>query len=273
MTKFFAVVKREYIQRVRAKMFVLMTILAPLLMAFFTIVPGLIFSLQVGEPVKIAIVDETGKIYQRLNDALLEEKSEDDSPDIADLQNSNLEDRAKQSGSKTQTGVALHEVKLNGRSLAEVEAELNELVNSKTIDGYLLLSADVLKSGVATFYFRNTGDVFTRRKLENALSRAVRNERLKEANIDTKTIEDLSQPVEIQTMKVGGPSGEKDSGEGFVVVFAAGFVMYLTILLYGQVVLGAVIEEKETRIAEVLFSSVKPFTLMLGKLVGVSLVA
>jgi ABC-2 type transport system permease protein len=49
--------------------------------------------------------------------------------------------------------------------------------------------------------------------------------------------------------------------------------MYLTILLYGQVVLGAVIEEKETRIAEILFSSVKPFTLMLGKLVGVSLVA
>ena len=58
-----------------------------------------------------------------------------------------------------------------------------------------------------------------------------------------------------------------------MLVFAAGFVMYLTILLYGQVVLGAIIEEKETRIAEVLFSSVRPFTLMIGKLVGVSLVA
>ena len=56
-------------------------------------------------------------------------------------------------------------------------------------------------------------------------------------------------------------------------MFGIGFVMYLAILMYGQVILGAVIEEKETRIAEILFSSVKPFALMMGKLVGVSLVA
>ena len=61
--------------------------------------------------------------------------------------------------------------------------------------------------------------------------------------------------------------------EAFGLVFGIGFVMYLSILMYGQVILGAVIEEKETRIAEILFSSVKPFTLMMGKLVGVSLVA
>jgi ABC-2 type transport system permease protein len=58
-----------------------------------------------------------------------------------------------------------------------------------------------------------------------------------------------------------------------VLVFAVGFIMYLAILMYGQVILGAVIEEKETRIAEILFSSVRPFQLMMGKLVGVSLVA
>jgi ABC-2 type transport system permease protein len=56
-------------------------------------------------------------------------------------------------------------------------------------------------------------------------------------------------------------------------VFGVGFVMYLAILLYGQIILGAVIEEKETRIAEILFSSVRPFALLMGKLVGVSLVA
>jgi ABC-2 type transport system permease protein len=66
---------------------------------------------------------------------------------------------------------------------------------------------------------------------------------------------------------------ERDSGASFALVFGVGFVMYIAILMYGQIVLGAVIEEKETRIAEILFSSVKPFTLMMGKLVGVSLVA
>src|SRR5207245_2464875 len=60
---------------------------------------------------------------------------------------------------------------------------------------------------------------------------------------------------------------------GFLVVFGFGFLIYMTVLLYGQMVLGAVVEEKETRIAEILFSSIRSFPLMMGKLVGVSLVA
>jgi ABC-2 type transport system permease protein len=82
----------------------------------------------------------------------------------------------------------------------------------------------------------------------------------------------VNQPVRMKATKAGGGGGA-DRGQGFFLVFGTGFVIYLTILMYGQVVLGAVIEEKETRIAEILFSSIRPFTLMAGKLVGVSLVA
>jgi ABC-2 type transport system permease protein len=77
----------------------------------------------------------------------------------------------------------------------------------------------------------------------------------------------------LQAVKIGATGQERDSGGGFALVFGIGFVMYLAILMYGQIILGAVIEEKETRIAEILFSSVKPFALMMGKLVGVSFVA
>jgi ABC-2 type transport system permease protein len=70
-----------------------------------------------------------------------------------------------------------------------------------------------------------------------------------------------------------GEEGAEDSGVGFALVFVVAFVIYITVLLYGQVVLGAIVEEKETRIAEILFSSVRSTTLMLGKLIGVSLVA
>jgi ABC-2 type transport system permease protein len=101
----------------------------------------------------------------------------------------------------------------------------------------------------------------------------VREQRLIEANVDAETRLELFQPVEVQAVKVGAAGAERDTGGSFVLVFAVGFVMYLAILMYGQVVLGAVIEEKETRIAEILFSSVKPFALMMGKLVGVSMVA
>src|SRR5712671_6633280 len=62
-------------------------------------------------------------------------------------------------------------------------------------------------------------------------------------------------------------------GGSFFFVFGIGLLIYMSVLLYGQFVLGAVIEEKETRIAEILFSSMRSFPLMMGKLIGVSLVA
>jgi ABC-2 type transport system permease protein len=96
------------------------------------------------------------------------------------------------------------------------------------------------------------------------------NEGVKEQNIEA-----LSKSVDLNSYPVNekGEEGAKDSGAGFVMVFIIAFLIYLTILLYGQVVLGAIVEEKETRIAEILFSSVRSFTLMIGKLIGVSLVA
>ena len=96
---------------------------------------------------------------------------------------------------------------------------------------------------------------------------------LAQANVDPATTKELFKQVELESVKIGATGEERDSGGSFVLVFGVGFIMYLAILMYGQVILGAVIEEKETRIAEILFSSVKPFTLMMGKLVGVSLVA
>jgi ABC-2 type transport system permease protein len=101
----------------------------------------------------------------------------------------------------------------------------------------------------------------------------VREERLARANIDVNIVRELSRPVKLHSFKIGDRGEERDTGAGFILVFAAGFVIYLTILMYGQVILGAVIEEKETRIAEILFSSVKPFPLMMGKLIGISLLA
>jgi ABC-2 type transport system permease protein len=137
----------------------------------------------------------------------------------------------------------------------------------------LILPPNLLEGANAEFFGRNVGHVFSGNRLEEGLSRAVRAKRLSDANIDFGLVRELSQPVNIKTFKLGDGGAQLDSGEGFVLVFAMGFVIYLTILMYGQVILGAIIEEKETRIAEILFSSLKPFPLMVGKLIGVSLVA
>jgi hypothetical protein len=108
-----------------------------------------------------------------------------------------------------------------------------------------------MEHGRAEFFNNNPGDVLSRRILQRALNRAAREQRLVEAQIDQKTRQGLFQPVELDSVKIGAAGEERDSGGSFILVFGVGFIMYLAILMYGQIILGAVIEEKETRIAEI----------------------
>jgi ABC-2 type transport system permease protein len=150
---------------------------------------------------------------------------------------------------------------------------LDQRLSARTLDGYVILPPDFLTTGKAEFFNRNPGDIVSSRTLQGALNRATREQRLVEARVDDKTRQALFKQVQLEGMRVSAGGRERDTGGSFALVFGIGFVMYLAILMYGQIILGAVIEEKETRIAEILFSSVKPFTLMMGKLVGVSFVA
>ncbi len=277
MRKFLAVVKREYVQRVRSRMFILMTVLGPVMLSLFAFAPALILSIRAGGPVKIAVIDQTGKLYQSVHESLMDNAEMSESAEDqmnANVLNKEASERLQETDDQEESNFELEEVRPGGRSLNEIKKELDQRVLAKELDGYLILPANLLQDGKPEYFARNTGDLFTRKSLEEALSRAVRQQRLADANIDARIVQELSEPVQLDTiMKVGATGGVRDSGEGFALVFGASFIMYLTILMYGQMILGAVIEEKETRIAEILFSSVKPFTLMMGKLVGVSLVA
>ena len=262
MTKFLAILKREYIQRVRARMFIVSTILLPVVMSLFGLVPALILSIDAGGPMRVAVVDQTGKIYTRLEQAV-----------ASDEQTTDQGDQMRSGPEMPGRAFHLEQVTSIGPDASEQRNRLDARLRNKEIDGYLILPSDFMQQGNAEFFNNNPGDVLTRRILQQALNRAVREQRLIEANVDPATRQGLFQPVELESVKIGAAGEERDSGGSFVLVFGVGFIMYLAILMYGQIVLGAVIEEKETRIAEILFSSVKPFTLMMGKLVGVSLVA
>jgi ABC-2 type transport system permease protein len=277
MRKFFAIVKREYVQRLRSRMFVLITVLGPVMISLFGVAPALVLSIKAGGPLKIAVVDQTGKLYQSVYKSVMDNAVEPQSGQDqlnAGVANKNASERFQQVSERQERRYEVQEVRLEGRPLNEVKKELDGRVLAKELDGYLVLPVNLLLDGTPEYFGRNTGDVFTRKFLQEALSRAVREQRLAEANIDPRIVQQLSEPVQLDVMRVSATGdGVRDSGEGFALVFSAGFIMYLTILMYGQMILGAVIEEKETRIGEILFSSVKPFTLMMGKLVGVSLLA
>jgi ABC-2 type transport system permease protein len=269
MKKFLAVVKREYIQRVRAKMFIVSTILLPVTMSLFGIVPAVILSIE-GSPMRVAVVDHTGRTYGHLRQALVSDESDREAATL--VQGDAANDR-RSTGRRGFGNFLLEEVDAANQSPEQIRADLDQRLRARELDGYVILPPDFLEHGEAEFFNRNPGDVVSRRTLQSALNRAAREQRLINAKVDTKTRQELFQPVLLQAVKIGATGQERDSGGSFALVFGIGFVMYLAILMYGQVVLGAVIEEKETRIAEILFSSVKPFALMMGKLVGVSLVA
>ena len=281
MNKFRAVVKREYVQRVRSRMFVVVTVGAPLMFALFTVVPILIAGIKAGGPTRVAVVDETGRMYVRVRDSLKSAPAGRDGEDQEDVpgaaqgaMNQDARARMEQAAKAAGQSYEVEEVSTEGRGTDEVKARLDERVGRGELDAYLVLPRDVLSGGEVGFYTRNVGDVFTRGQVRNALVRAVRDARLDERGVGAEVMRAVNQPVRMRSAKSGGGGGgEADRGQGFFLVFGAGFVIYLTILMYGQVILGAVIEEKETRIAEILFSSIRPFTLMSGKLVGVSLVA
>jgi ABC-2 type transport system permease protein len=277
MKKLFAVIKREYIQRVRTKFFVIATILGPILMAAFTVVPGMMMMMKTGGPTRIAVVDQTGKTYAQLAKEL---EGRGDRPNQSATPGMVSEppvgpgasqEQMKQAGRMMRNNIAVHQVPIENQSLADIKQQLESKIQNREIEGYVLLPPDLIKGGRPEYRARNTADMFTRENVQNAIGKVVRNQRLVEAGARQEDIDRASQSVDLKSI---GEAGQESHGEvGFFLSFGMGLWIYMSVLLYGQLVLGAVIEEKETRIAEILFSSMRSFPLMIGKLVGVSLVA
>lgn len=277
MRKFLAVVKREYLQRVRTKMFIIMTILGPVIMVVLTVVPAMLFTMKAGSATRIAIVDQSGKLYERVKESIMrgDDKGEgnDNDKNYGENFNANPQERVKNAGAMMKGSYDVRQIALDNRPLDEMKKELSAEVLKDQLDGYIILPPDVLERGQVESHWRNTSDVVTRGQIENRLSRAVVSQRMADANIDAARVDAMSRPIEMSAEKVTESGSEKDSGGGFFLVLAIGILILIMITTYGQIILAAVVEEKETRIAEVLFSSMRAFPLMMGKLIGVSLLA
>ncbi len=276
MRKTLAVIKREYVEGVRGKAFIISTLLAPVFMAVLLVVPGLLFTLKTGGATRIAVVDQTGRLYAHVRESLMQGGDKDaratESAPVAGRMETSQQQQME-AAAALQTHFEIEQAPVGG-SLAEIKKSLNERVLREELDAYLILPADILERGEAEFYARNTGDVFTSGMLESRISRAVIEQRMRDENIDQRRVAELSRQVRMETARVTKGGEERDSGgSGFFLAVGVGSFILIAILMYGQVILSAVVEEKTTRIVEVLFSSVRAFPLMVGKLVGVSLVA
>jgi ABC-2 type transport system permease protein len=274
MRKFLAVVKHEYKKIVYKWTFLIGTLLFPIIGAGFAVVPAIIFSLK-GEPTRLVIVDQSGKIAPRLRDNLSQERldsarqtGEHSAADIAGPQDEKMKDAARQ----MTAGFSLVDFDVDGKTSEHIRQELNAMASGDVIDAYLLIPANIADPD-ARFEFRSRkgGDFVANESIRHALNASVRSQRLSDANISEDLVENLSGDINFESKSLNDKGEEKDSDMLFIASLVIGMMIYITLTIYGQVIMGAVVEEKETRIAEILFSSARPFALMAGKLVGVGL--
>ena len=272
MRKFLAVVKREYLKLVWSKAFAIGTLLAPLMAIGFTIVPALIFTIE-GEATRVAIVDQSGQLATSVNAALLTSgRREQNSKDTLQNLNESQTGKMQQTGDQMNARFLVEEINIEGKSPEQIKSELNERLRKGALDVYVVIPKDFENEEYGLFT-RNTSDFVAQSRIERALNEAVREARMAQANISREKLDAINREVKLKAVGVSESGEREDSGESFILLFIVGFMIYIVLTIYGQQVLAAVVEEKETRIAEILFSSARPFTLMMGKLVGVGLVA
>ncbi|MBX7171634.1 MAG: ABC transporter permease [Pyrinomonadaceae bacterium] len=276
MRKFLAVVKREYFKVVWTKVFLITTFLAPVGMLAVSLMPLLMFSIK-GNAVRVAVVEENGKIFQRLQENLSPEKQVEKfkrstAESVKNL-NASQDEKLKQTAEQFGGSFQLEQISPAGKTTEQIQNELLQRIADKDLDAYLIVPADFdAKDAKFEFYSRNASDFISKTAIEEGLNDAIRLERLAKANISEEKLKEINQKVNFSVKSIDKSGSVKEGNDwGFGIAFGLAFMLYITITLYGSVVMGAVVEEKETKIAEILFSSAKPFELMMGKLVGVCL--
>ncbi|HEU0184939.1 MAG TPA: ABC transporter permease [Blastocatellia bacterium] len=246
MDKLKAIIKREYLTRVRSKGFIIGTILSPLIMSSFILVPILIGRSGGQDKYQIVALDQSGDalLVERLNLAL----------------------------APTKPGQALYEISreeiASQSQLDERRQTLSQRIADKQIDGYLVLPPDALRQQEIKFYAKNATAFTNSFRLQEALRNAINERRIALEGLDTERIRNLTKGVELRVVNARGES----EGGRIVVAFILLMFIYITVLIYGVTVMRGVMEEKQSRIIEVLLASVRPFDLMLGKLIGIGLV-
>ena len=233
MNKTLLIIQREYFSRVKKKSFLLMTFLVPLLIiGMYALVIAL--SISGGDNVPtVEVIDDSGILGNGLKDK------------------------------KT---VKFH------KSTESLEQAKQRVINN---DGAFLLHIpkNIATGGKPELFSQKKAGLSAISTIENQLNDQMRNKMLEDAGIDAATLDNIKPDFTVVSKELT-LEGEKDSSSGaaMAVGFAAAILIYMSLFIYGIQVMRGIIEEKTSRIVEVVISSVRPFQLMMGKIIGIGLV-
>ena len=239
MNKIKLIIQREYLTRVKKKSFLIMTLLAPVLLAGMIIIPVLIMTNQGKEEKKIAIIEDGTRFFEgKINsteylkfDYLTDVRFEDLKKNFSDLgYNAVLYISPKVSAAPDAVQLISHK---------QPSLEVTEYISS-------------------------------------SIEKVIEHEKLKTFNIDDldKILKTVETKIRLKTIIINEAGEEKETSTGIAMAIAyiGGLLIYMLTFIFGAQVMRGVIEEKTNRIVEVLISSVRPFQLMMGKIIGIALV-
>ncbi len=238
MNKLWLIIKREYLTRVKKRSFILATLLTPLAFALFFGVVGFIFSYESGETLRIAILD-SDNIFQK---------------NIADENNLIF--------------------KFEDRDLEELRTDFE----NSGYSGIIVippLKNITYKNYTVAYYSDNQLGLDISSNIEKKISNKIRDYKIEELKLDKDELEYLKTSVTLNPEPIKATDVDESPAAGVVAAgigFVMGIIMYMTVFIYGMMVMRSVMEEKTSRIVEVMISSVRPFQLMMGKIIGVGAV-
>lgn len=228
------IIQREYLERVSKKSFIFSTILMPIFMIALMIAPALFTIFNTPEQKKIAVIDESGIIANSLKDG-------------------------------------------EGIKFITISDSLEVAKNNHDIDGILVIDKNILLSdnGVS-LYTHDASSITIEQNITNQLEKTIENNRLKNYNIEDldKIINAVKSNIQLSTYRID-ESGESSSSSSlsYIIGTIMTLLLYMFLLLYGQLVMTSIIEEKNNRVLEIVVSSIKPAQLMMGKILGIGCVA
>jgi ABC-2 type transport system permease protein len=276
MSKAFAVFRREYLEVVRKKSFIIMTLIFPFLMGGMMFIPT-VLAVRGVEGKVVAVVDGTG----RLRDAFAERpggRAGEESP-VPDLGAG----KGEGAGARRVTGgfeIRTEYVAASGDLKAAAQPYLERLKLDRSrgpdrLDGVLVVPADAFTDPDAkmTYYSRAASDFITQERLASIVNRAVSRGRLASRGIEPAEADRLLKRLSLEGVRVSKSGEEKKGGElSFLIGFVFVALLIFPNLIYGQEVMRGIVQEKSERIVEILISSMPSLQLLSGKVMGLAAV-
>jgi ABC-2 type transport system permease protein len=267
MNKMFAVMKREYLQAVRRKMFIFMTLFFPVLMAALFILPGLMVARGLGGK-KVAVIDLTGALRGSFSHHI-----EPAAPDPKKALSGRNRGELPQS-------LDVEYVDGRGQSPKSVsQPYLDRLGADKKsgnrLDAVLVIPANAFAGNDAkmTYYSRSSADVISQDRLGTIANLAIQRQRLAGRGIDPAVVDTLTREVPVDSVQLSRNGEQKKGSEAnFIIGFIFAGLLIIPSFIYGLETMRGIVQEKSERIVEILVSSMSPRELLTGKILGVAAV-